>query len=258
MAEYRIDKKIVRYEIVKPEKEQPPKEKPIEQMGEHIERPPYLEGYTYKIKSPLFEHAIYVTINDIVLNPGTPHEQRRPFEIFINSKNMEHFQWIVALTRIISAVFRKGGDVHFLVDELRSVFDPRGGYFKPGGRYMASIIAEIGDIIGQHLERIGLSPNVSASPSQAVKSVHASPTTSTTTPVQKPFSPETSAHAKSNGKSNGLSNGKGNGHDLDHTPSNAPESLSKMMSFCSKCNQPSVVHSEGCSQCLSCGYSRCL
>ena len=111
---------------------------------------------TYKIKSPLFEHALYVTINDIVLNDGTEYEQRRPFEIFINSKNMDHFQWIVALTRIMSAVFRKGGDVTFLVEELKAVFDPRGGYFKAGGVYMPSIVAEIGAVIEQHLKMIGL------------------------------------------------------------------------------------------------------
>ena len=85
----------------------------IIQMHERVERPDRLEGHTYKIKSPLFEHALYVTINDIVLNQGTEHELRRPFEIFVNSKNMEHFQWMVALTRIMSAVFRKGGDVTF-------------------------------------------------------------------------------------------------------------------------------------------------
>ena len=94
------------------------------QMHEQLERPEQLAGSTYKIKTPLSDHALYVTINDIVLNPETEHELRRPFEIFINSKNMEHFQWIVALTRIISAVFRKGGDVAFLVEELHSVFDP--------------------------------------------------------------------------------------------------------------------------------------
>ena len=115
-----------------------------------------LIGSTYKVKTPLSEHALYVTINDIILNHGTEHELRRPFEIFINSKNMDHFQWIVALTRIISAVFRKGGDVTFLVEELRSVFDPRGGYFKKGGKYMPSLVAEIGDAIECHMRMIGL------------------------------------------------------------------------------------------------------
>ena len=115
-----------------------------------------LEGSTYKIKTPLDDHAMYVTINDIVLNSGTEFEQRRPFEIFINSKNMDHFQWIVALTRLMSAVFRKGGDVTFLADELQAVFDPKGGYFKPGGKFMPSIIAEIGAVIEHHLQKIGL------------------------------------------------------------------------------------------------------
>ena len=119
----------------------------IIQMHEKVERPEVLIGSTYKIKSPLVEHAMYVTINDIVLNPGTEHELRRPFEVFINSKNMDHFQWIVALTRIMSAVFRKGGDVTFLVDEMKAVFDPRGGYFKAGGVYMPSIVAEGGKLV---------------------------------------------------------------------------------------------------------------
>ncbi len=105
----------------------------IVRMHEKVERPEMLIGSTYKIKTPVSEHAFYITINDILLNPGTPYEKRRPFEVFINSKNMDHYQWISALTLIISAVFRKGGDVTFLSKELRSVFDPKGGYFKRGG-----------------------------------------------------------------------------------------------------------------------------
>src|SRR5699024_6834704 len=102
----KIDSKIIDYEVARAGAErgrEPGGE--IEQMHEKLQRPEALEGRTYKIKTPLSEHALYVTINDVVLNPGTPHEVRRPFEIFINSKNMDHFQWIVALTRIISAVF---------------------------------------------------------------------------------------------------------------------------------------------------------
>ena len=125
-------------------------------MHEKLERPEVLIGSTYKVKTPVSDHAMYVTINDIVLNEGTPHEQRRPFEIFINSKNLDHYQWIVALTRIMSAVFRKGGDVTFLVDELKAVFDPRGGYWQPGGKFMPSIIAELGHIVEKHLIEIGL------------------------------------------------------------------------------------------------------
>src|SRR5690606_36065870 len=123
----RIDKKITGYAVATPDdKAADPSAAPaspeergaqVIQMHEKIERPETLVGTTYKLKTPLFEHALYVTINDIVLNAGSEHEHRRPFEIFINSKNMDHFQWIVALTRIMSAVFRKGGDVTFLVEE---------------------------------------------------------------------------------------------------------------------------------------------
>ena len=125
-------------------------------MHEKVNRPEMLEGSTYKVKTPVSDHAMYVTINDIILNFGTEHETRRPFEIFVNSKNLDHYQWIVALTRIISAVFRKGGDVTFLVDELKAVFDPRGGYWKAGGTYMPSIIAELGHVVETHLRKIGL------------------------------------------------------------------------------------------------------
>lgn len=121
-------------------------------VHENLIRPEKLSGETYKIKTPLSEHALYVTINNVVLDDGAV----QPFEIFINSKAMEHFQWIVALTRVISAVFRKGGDVTFLIEELHSVFDPKGGYFKKGGKYMPSLVAEIGEVIEQHLTELGL------------------------------------------------------------------------------------------------------
>jgi len=150
----KIDQPIIGFEISQPAPPAAPSV--VQHMHEKLQRPEVLEGSTYKIKTPLSEHALYVTINDIVLNPGTEHEQRRPFEIFINSKNMDHFQWIVALTRIISAVFRKGGDCTFLVEELKAVFDPKGGYFKKGGRFMPSLVAEIGDVIETHLRKIGL------------------------------------------------------------------------------------------------------
>jgi ribonucleoside-diphosphate reductase alpha chain len=114
-----------------------------------LDRPQTLDGATYKVKWPDSPHAIYITINDIV-QAGT----RRPFEIFINSKNMEHFAWTVALTRMISAVFRRGGDVSFVVEELKAVFDPRGGAWMDG-KYVPSILAAIGGVIERHMVAIG-------------------------------------------------------------------------------------------------------
>jgi hypothetical protein len=128
---------------------------PMENLCETTERPAILEGRTYKLRSPVYEAALYITINNIVLNLGTDHEQRRPFEIFINSKAMESFQWIVALTRMISGVFRKGGDVTFIVEELKAVNDPKGGYWKKG-QYIPSIVAEIAQVIEQHFIELGL------------------------------------------------------------------------------------------------------
>ena len=118
-------------------------------LSEKLDRPEALEGNTYKIKWPESEHAIYITINDVIVGG-----QRRPFEVFINSKNMEHFAWTVALTRMISAVFRRGGDVSFVVEELKAVFDPRGGAWMEG-RYIPSILAAIGGVIERHMVEIG-------------------------------------------------------------------------------------------------------
>ena len=118
-------------------------------LSEPLDRPAALEGQTYKVKWPGSEHALYITINDIVIAG-----HRRPFEVFINSKNMEHFAWTVALTRMISAVFRRGGDISFVVEELKAVFDPRGGAWMEG-RYIPSILAAIGGVIERHLIDIG-------------------------------------------------------------------------------------------------------
>ena len=118
-------------------------------ISEPLDRPQALEGQTYKLKWPDSNHAIYITINDIIIGG-----HRRPFEVFINSKNMEHFAWTVALTRMISAVFRRGGDVSFVVEELKAVFDPRGGAWM-NGKYVPSILAAIGGVIERHLIAIG-------------------------------------------------------------------------------------------------------
>jgi ribonucleoside-diphosphate reductase alpha chain len=118
-------------------------------MTRPLDRPQALEGQTYKINWPESDHAIYITINDVVQDG-----RRRPFEVFINSKNMEHFAWTVALTRMISAVFRRGGDVSFVVDELKAVFDPRGGHWM-GGHYVPSLLAAMGEVIERHMINIG-------------------------------------------------------------------------------------------------------
>lgn len=170
----KIQKKIVGFEVAstkKAETMETSSDAPPAKMAELIQyqtpvlrRTEDLEGTTYKIKTPLSEHALYVTINDIEVNG-----KRRPFEIFINSKNMDNFAWIVALTRVLSAVFRHGGDATFLVEEMRSVFDPRGGYFKPGGKYMPSLVAEIGECIERHLIKIGIIRPTEISPELLAK-----------------------------------------------------------------------------------------
>jgi hypothetical protein len=220
------------------------------QMHERLDRPEMLVGSTYKIKSPLFEHALYVTINDIVLNAGTEYESRRPFEIFINSKNMDHFQWVVAITRIMSAVFRKGGDVTFLVEELKAVFDPRGGYFKAGGVYMPSIVAEIGAVVEDHLKHIGMIVDDEISPEQ-----------------RKLIAEKRAAYEnRSAKKKSEISADFGEGFSSAPT-SSAPDTKASATeaasgyppgaTMCLKCNTKATIIMDGCATCLACGYSKC-
>ena len=224
-----IDKKIVSYEVINL-KEQRDKaaleeQNKIEDMHENVERPEMLVGATYKIKTPQSEHALYVTINDMVLNYGTENEVRRPFEIFINSKNLDHFQWVVALTRVMSAVFRKGGDVTFLVDEMKAVFDPQGGYFKPGGGgFMPSIVAEIGYVLERHMKMIGLIEDKQMSEAhvemlQAKRAEYA------------------------------LLKGQPQQGEAPAFPADAK--------MCGKCFNKAVIIMDGCLTCLNCGDSKC-
>jgi ribonucleoside-diphosphate reductase alpha chain len=183
-------------------------------MTQPLDRPGELPGKTYKLKWPESDHAIYITLNDVVQDG-----RRRPFEIFINSKNMDHYAWTVALTRMISAVFRRGGDVSFVVEELKAVFDPRGGQWMDG-RYVPSLLAAIGNVIENHLIDIGF---IQARESIAAK-------------AQK-----TAAEGTGAGGGNGL----------------GPENPMAGLGQCPKCGTAGMVHQEGCELCLSCGHSKC-
>ena len=223
----KISKRIVDYKIQKDDKptaaSAAPQVPEKETMHEDIERPEELRGYTYKIKTPLTDHALYITINNIVLNRGTEDEQEYPFEIFINSKNMEHFQWVLALTRVLSAVFRKGGDATFLVDEMKQVFDPQGGYFKKGGRFMPSLVAEIGEVLETHMKKIGLIED------EELSAAHQAML----------------AEKRAEFENKDIIDGK--------DESSYPESAQ----LCDKCNTKAVIMMDGCMTCLACGASKC-
>ena len=260
----KIGKKIKGYSVARPGEAAAPGlattvvtdedvlERPIAeviQMHERVERPDVLIGSTYKVKSPLFEHALYVTINDIVLNQGTAHESRRPFEIFINSKNMDHFQWIVALTRIMSAVFRKGGDCTFLVEEMKAVFDPRGGYFKSGGVYMPSIVAEIGAVVEDHLKLIGMihDPELSDAQRALIAEKRAAYDAEQAKKKTAELSPAKASGAASTAKTTAAT-GKAEATVEGGIPG---------ASVCPKCSAMALVVMDGCQTCLNCGYSKC-
>ncbi len=193
-------------------------------MAPPLERDPVLPGFTYKLKWQASDHAIYVTMNDIERDG-----RRRPFEIFINTKNLEHYAWTVALTRMISAVFRRGGDVTFVVEELKAVFDPQGGQWM-GGRYVPSLLAAIGEVIEAHMIRIGfLVP-----------------------PEGRGGRPDVTMPAKA------LTAGPG-GAGVPLGPGGAPTPPWRSGSArrCPKCQGNQFIPQEGCHVCFDCGYSTC-
>jgi ribonucleoside-diphosphate reductase alpha chain len=197
-----------------------PREGGVVYIAQPLDRPDDLPGRTYKIKWPGSDHAIYITINDVVQDG-----RRRPFEIFINSKNMEHYAWTVALTRMISAVFRRGGDVSFVVEELKAVFDPRGGQWMEG-RYVPSLLAAIGGVIERHLVEIGFlapadQPRLTQAADQRVRLAAGAP------PGAPPGGPL----------------------------GEAPAAIG--LAQCPNCGAAALTHQEGCDVCLNCGYSRC-
>lgn len=193
-------------------KKEDKKESKAPVKGAPTSRPPELEGTTYKIKTPLSPDALYVTINDLI-----EEGSRRPYEIFINTKNLQHFSWIVAMTRLISAVFRHEPHPVFLVEELKSIYDPNGGYFSDGG-YVPSLAADIGRIVEKHLSKLGI------------------------TPLKHPMIPhETEGH--------GQPGNAAHSHD-------APAAGNNKM-ICPMCKEKAYIYQENCMKCLSCGYSKC-
>ncbi|MBL6928577.1 MAG: adenosylcobalamin-dependent ribonucleoside-diphosphate reductase [Rhodospirillales bacterium] len=188
----------------------------VAQLYKPLDREEALDGKTYKVNWPESDHAIYITLNDILDDSG----RIRPFEVFINSKNMEHYAWTVALTRMISAVFRRGGDISFVVEELKAVFDPRGGQWM-GGRYVPSLLAAIGEVIERHLKEIGFL----AAPGEQIGGTEA---------VSQPKVVSMGGPEESAGSAN-----------------------TSMFRQCPKCAQLSLMRQEGCDTCTSCGYSKC-
>jgi ribonucleoside-diphosphate reductase alpha chain len=192
----------------------PERQGEIVYMAKPLEREGVLAGYTYKLRWPGSDHAMYITINDIERDG-----RRRPFEIFINSKNLEHYAWTVALTRMISAIFRRGGDVSFVVEELKAVFDPQGGQWM-GGHYVPSLLAAIGGVIETHMMRTGF-----------------------LVPERRPDEePAVEKRALASAE--------------PHTepPSPAEAGVGRI---CPRCSSRSLRRQEGCLVCGSCGYSKC-
>lgn len=198
----------------------------VVQMFRPLDRPGDLPGKTYKLQWPESDHAIYITLNDILDDAG----RIRPFEIFINSKNMEHYAWTVALTRMISAVFRRGGDVSFVVEELKAVFDPRGGQWMRG-RYVPSLLAAIGEVIERHMIDVGFLSargELNNGPQSEAAVVNMA-----TSPMGGHVDPDDEQKSEKTGQ------------------------VGSSFRQCPKCAQLALMRQEGCDTCTSCGYSKC-
>jgi len=211
-------------------------------MAPPLEREGVLAGYTYKLKWPASDHAIYVTINDIEQSVPGGGVRRRPFEIFINTRNLEHYAWTVALTRMISAVFRRGGDVSFVAEELKAVFDPQGGHWM-GGRYVPSLLAAIGEVIETHMRRTGA-------------------LTEQETEHAPPLALGAARHGHSEAVTDDGTAGAGHGARAaaatapgSHAPASA--AARPRIKLCPRCSSADYVQREGCWVCDRCGYSRC-
>lgn len=188
-------------------------EHPIIVRPQPPKRPLELEGTTYKIRTPLAADALYVTINDLIEEDG----RRRPYEIFINTKNLQYFSWIVAMTRLISSVFRHDPAPRFLVEELKSIYDPNGGYFSEG-TYIPSLAADIGRIIEKHLEKLGIMPHHYEKK------------------VEKKAEP-----AK---------------EEIQKVAAPTADQFNGML-ICPVCNERKLIMQENCVKCLACGHSKC-
>jgi ribonucleoside-diphosphate reductase alpha chain len=211
-------------------------------MTRPLDRPEALPGQTYKIKWADAEHALYITINDVVTDG-----RRRPFEVFINSKNMEHYAWTVALTRMISAVFRRGGDVSFVVEELKAVFDPRGGQWM-GGRYVPSLLAAIGEVIERHMIQIGF-----LRPGEAL----ASDPAAENPPLALASGGTAAEAAQAVSAAQGGGSSSGVAALFASTPPDGSTARLAGARHCPKCTAPTLIRMEGCDTCTTCGYSKC-
>ncbi len=220
-------------------------------MSEPLEREPALAGYTYKLRWPASDHALYITINDIERDG-----RRRPFEIFINSKNLEHYAWTLALTRMISAVFRRGGDVSFVVEELKAVFDPQGGHWM-AGRYVPSLLAAIGGVIETHMRRIGAltapeNHDLNEDANDAIGE-------DARAPKRLPVSVAARAPQEPQGRADAMPKHRDatGGTRIDGGRADQSPRGSMVTRSCPRCHALTWVREEGCWVCRTCGHSKC-
>ncbi len=185
--------------------------------------PDEVEGKRYRVRWPDSDHALYVIVNDFV---DEQTGRKRPWEVFLISNESEADEWRVALGRMISAVYRRGGDVAFIASELRAISDKKGGAFL-GGKHLGSVIAAIGDIIERHMIEIGFIPPKEAKAKPTVHELE-----------QILAEPDMPVVVLGNG-------------EVRAVPART------RLRQCPKCGEPALIREEGCDRCTSCDYAKC-
>lgn len=249
----KIAQKIISYKVLTTEQKEE-RDNPVEEikiptvMNETIKREPKLFGSTTRLKIPNEEHRLYITINDQVID-GV----RYPREMFLTTKNPEHKMWMDALSLVISAVFRKGNDISFLVDEFSSVFDPKGGYFSKNrltgkGKYYNSIVHEIGNVLEEHLKSISDS-KLKITSSDLEMELPSLPIDLSDITWDSASATDLTGLVVSNDDGTIASITIEELTDDSGYPPNA--------TTCKKCYHKATVLLDGCPTCLNCGESKC-
>jgi len=179
-------------------------------------RPDIVPGNTHKVKWPTTGDNIYITVTNV---------DGEPLELFIKHQDSSIGEWTDALSRMVTGVMRRGGDLRFIVDQLSKVGSTSGGAFVDGV-YRPSVVAAIAGVVEKEFKSLGVYERAIGMPIGNNKNDEAEPTAEAL--QAKDATERKDEHVS-------VANG-------------AP---------CPNCKQPFLRRESGCDSCALCGYLRC-